>query len=188
MIGAVLAGGRGERFGGNKLLYRIGGKPLVAHVIEKLEMATEVDEVVIVASPENVPHMEELGVDVMVDELLVGPMGGVYTALLRGDAFVVAGDMPSIVPKLVDMIVRLFHESGKAVCVPSWPNGYIEPLHAAYSSRFRRELERNMEEGMYSLNRAIRSASVCYLPVEKLPEDWRCSFFNVNTKRDLRWW
>ncbi|WP_297552983.1 molybdenum cofactor guanylyltransferase MobA [Thermococcus sp.] len=185
MIGAVLAGGRGKRFGGDKLLYRINGKPLILYTIERLETARRIDEVILVASKDNAEKLEKLGYRVVVDNLLIGPMGGVYTALGLGDAFVVAGDMPLIVPEFVDFIISEFKKSGKTACVPRWGNGYLEPLHAAYSRAFREVLEEKIKAGNYALNRAIREVNPCYLPIESLPEEWRESFFNVNTREDL---
>ncbi|MDV3104217.1 molybdenum cofactor guanylyltransferase MobA [Thermococcus waiotapuensis] len=184
MIAAVLAGGSGRRFGGDKLLFRISGKPLILHTIERLEKADSIDEIVIVASPENAEKLRPFG-NVVVDELLVGPIGGLYTALSRGDAFVVAGDMPLLVPEFVDFIVELFYSEKKPVCVPRWGNGYLEPLHAAYSSEFRELLEEKIRAGQYSINRAIRESDACYIEIESLPVDWRESFFNVNTREDL---
>ncbi|NJE42525.1 molybdenum cofactor guanylyltransferase MobA [Thermococcus sp. GR6] len=186
MIGAVLAGGRGRRFGGNKLLFRIDGKPLVLYAVEALEATKEIDGIVLVASPENAERLKKFGYEVIVDELMVGPIGGIYTALSLGDAFVVAGDMPLIVSEFVDHIIHEFWKSGKAVCVPRWSNGYIEPLHAAYSERFRKILEEQIKSGEYMIKKAIERVDTCYLPIEELPERWRESFFNVNRKEDLR--
>ncbi|NJE48993.1 molybdenum cofactor guanylyltransferase MobA [Thermococcus sp. 9N3] len=185
MIGAVLAGGRGRRFGGDKLLYKINGRPLILYTIERLETARRIDEIILVASKDNAEKLERLGYRVVVDELLIGPMGGVYTALSLGDAFVVAGDMPLLVPEFIDYIIEEFKNSGKIACVPRWENGYLEPLHAAYSRAFREILEEKIKTGNYALNRAIREANPCYLPIESLPGEWRESFFNVNTREDL---
>ncbi|WP_297475797.1 molybdenum cofactor guanylyltransferase MobA [Thermococcus sp.] len=185
MIGAVLAGGRGKRFGGDKLLFKISGKPLILHTIERLEEAKGVDEVVLVASPENAGKLEKLGYRVVVDELLVGPIGGIYTALSLGDAFVVAGDMPLLVPEFVDFVVERFKGSKKPACVPKWSNGYLEPLHAAYSAGFKEFIQEKINEGQYAINRAIRESDACYIEIESLPEEWRESFFNVNTREDL---
>ncbi|MCD6372714.1 MAG: molybdenum cofactor guanylyltransferase MobA [Thermococcus sp.] len=186
MIGAVLAGGRGRRFGDDKLLYKINGRPLILYTIEKLEMAKTIDEIVLIASKDNAERLRKLGYRVVVDELLIGPMGGVYTALSLGDAFVVAGDMPLLVPEFVDFLVSEFQKSGKLACVPRWENGYLEPLHAAYSQALREILEENIKAGNYTLNRVIRAMDSCYIPIESLPEKWRESFFNVNTRGDLR--
>ena len=185
MIGAILAGGRGRRFGGDKLLYKINGRPLILYTIERLETAKKIDEVVLIASKDNAKKLVKLGYRVVVDELLIGPMGGVYTALSLGDAFVVAGDMPLLVPEFVDFIISEFKKSGKIACVPRWENGYLEPLHSAYSSAFREVLEEKIKAGNYALNRAIREVNPCYVQIESLPEEWRESFFNVNTREDL---
>ncbi|NJE62254.1 molybdenum cofactor guanylyltransferase MobA [Thermococcus sp. 21S7] len=186
MLGVVLAGGRSRRFGGDKLLFRIGGKPLISYTLERIESASLIEEVVIVASSANAERLRNLGYCVVVDDLSIGPMGGVYTALDFGDAFVVAGDMPLIVPEFVDFIIRKFLGSGKLACVPRWPNGYLEPLHATYSKAFRRIFEERIRCGDYSLNGAVRSADVCYLDVGNLPPLWKESFFNVNRRSDLR--
>lgn len=186
MLGAVLAGGRSKRFGGDKLLFRIGGRPLISYALERIESASLIEEVVIVASADNAGRLRSLGYEVVVDELSIGPIGGVYTALGLGDAFVVAGDMPLIVPEFIDLMIQKFLGSEKLACVPRWANGYLEPLHAAYSKAFRRVLEERIRSGDYSLNGAIRSADVCYLNVEKLPSLWKEGFFNVNRRSDLR--
>ncbi|WP_456368412.1 molybdenum cofactor guanylyltransferase MobA [Thermococcus sp.] len=185
MIGVVLAGGRGKRFGGDKLLFKISGKPLILYTIARLESADSIDEVVVVASPENAEKLRGLGYRVVVDELLVGPIGGIYTALSLGDAFVVAGDMPLLVPEFVDLIVERFNRAKKPACVPRWSNGYLEPLHAAYSEGFKGFLEEKIRAGQYAINRAIRESDVCYIEIESLPKEWRGSFFNVNTREDL---
>ena len=185
MIGAVLAGGRSRRFGGNKLLHRIDGKLLVLHTIERLESCPSIEEVVLIASPENAGSLERFGRRIIVDELLVGPLGGIYTALKLGDAFVVAGDMPSIVPEIVETIIGEFRKKEVDACVPRWPNGYIEPLHAAYSKGFMRAIKKRLDEGEYQIKKALEIAKVCYFPLEDVPKEWHVSFFNVNRRKDV---
>ena len=180
-----MAGGRGKRFGGDKLLFKISGKPLVLHTIERLQSADSINEIAIVASPKNAEKLKALGYRVVVDELLVGPIGGIYKALSLGDTFVVAGDMPLLVPEFVDFIVERFKLSKKPACVPRWSNGYLEPLHTAYSSDFKDFLENEIEASQYAINRAIRESDACYIEIEGLPGEWRESFFNVNTREDL---
>ncbi|WP_087037749.1 molybdenum cofactor guanylyltransferase MobA [Thermococcus litoralis] len=187
MIAAVLAGGKAKRFGEEKLLYRVSGKPLILHAIESVLEAEGINEAVIITSREKKEAFEELGFKVIVDELEIGPAGGVYTALKKlGDVFVIAGDMPSIKPKFVDYIIEKFYELRPLACVPKWKNGYLEPLHAAYSKNFLKILEEQITKGRYMLNEAIRLSNPCYIEIEYLPEEWRESFFNVNTKSDLR--
>lgn len=185
MIAAVLAGGRSRRFGSDKLLVRIDGKPLILHTIERLELAREIDRIVLIASRENADKIRALGYEVLIDSLMIGPMGGIYTALGLGDAFVVAGDMPLLVPELIDFIIDMFHRAKKPACVPRWANGYLEPLHAAYSRDFLPFIEKKIKAGEYSINLAVREGGACYVDIAELPEEWRESFFNVNTRRDV---
>ncbi|CAD5245120.1 molybdenum cofactor guanylyltransferase MobA [Thermococcus camini] len=185
MIGAVLAGGRSRRFGGDKLLVRIDGKPLILHTIERLELARGIDRVVIIPSRENTDRIQALGYDILVDTLMIGPIGGIYTALSLGDVFVVAGDMPLIVPDFIDFIIDVFQRAKKPACVPRWANGYLEPLHAAYSQDFLPLLGEKIEGGNYAINQAVRESDSCYVDIDELPEEWRGSLFNVNTRGDV---
>lgn len=186
MIAAVLAGGKSSRFGENKLLYKIDGKPIVMYTIERLLKASSIEDVVIVTSREMKEDFEALGVRVLIDDLLVGPIGGIFVALKQiGDAFVVAGDMPLINPKFVDYIVERFYERESLVCIPRWANGYIEPLHAVYSKNFVSILKKQMKKGEYMIRKAIEIANPCYILIDDLPEEFKESLFNINTKHDL---
>ncbi|WP_175059492.1 molybdenum cofactor guanylyltransferase MobA [Thermococcus sp. 2319x1] len=187
MIAAVLAGGKAKRFGEEKLLYKVSGKPLILHAIERVSKAEKIEGVVIITSREKKETFERLGFRAIVDELEIGPIGGVYTALRElGDVFVIAGDMPSIKPEFVDYIIEKFYGLKPLVCVPKWKNGHLEPLHAAYSKNFSKILEEQIAEGRYMLNEAIRLSNPCYIEIEPLPKEWHESFFNINTKSDLR--
>lgn len=94
MIGAVLARGMDRRFSGDKLLFRINGKLLVLYAVEALEATREID--ILVASLWDRERLKKLGYEVIVEGMMVDPLGGIYTALSLGDTFVVAGDMPLI--------------------------------------------------------------------------------------------
>lgn len=74
LLGALIAGGQSRRFGSDKALALIAGRPLLAHVIEGLEQ--QVDEVVIcgrewsgLASLPDRPAPDQ------------GPLGGICAAL-----------------------------------------------------------------------------------------------------------
>ncbi|AIF68718.1 hypothetical protein PAP_01390 [Palaeococcus pacificus DY20341] len=187
MMGVILAGGKSKRFGEDKLLYRVDGKPLILHTTERLLKARLVEDVLIVTSKERREKFEDLGFSVLVDELLIGPIGGVYISLKEvGDAFVVAGDMPRINPSFVDLIIGTFYKSESLVCVPVWENGYMEPLHAAYSKDFAEVLRKAIEREEYSLNQAIRGVNFCEIEIENLPPEFGESLFNINKKSDLK--
>src|SRR5215472_4565337 len=66
LVGVVLAGGEGRRMGPGvpKALRRLGGKPMVAHVVERLR--PQVTDLVVVAN-DPMPHLRRLGVPVISD-------------------------------------------------------------------------------------------------------------------------
>lgn len=134
-IGLILAGGRSRRMGTDKALVPLAGRPLAAHVIERL--APQVDELVI---SRNTP-LADFGVPILPDILggFNGPLAGVHTALARfPDAAIVsvAVDLP-LLPR--DLVARLGAGwSGThcrhAVCGDRhalailWPPGFADTL------------------------------------------------------------
>lgn len=76
--------GKSRRFGEDKLLFEINGKPLILHTIDRLEKCNLIKRVVIVASSHNEKVMREFGYEVIVDELEIGPISGLYSALSLG--------------------------------------------------------------------------------------------------------
>jgi molybdopterin-guanine dinucleotide biosynthesis protein A len=78
VAGAILVGGRSQRFGKDKVLLPFQGKPLIAHLCGILEPL--VREILIVGHPR--PEFEALNLRVVEDLLPdAGPLGGIYTAL-----------------------------------------------------------------------------------------------------------
>lgn len=104
MIGAVLAGGRGERLGGAKALVELEGRPLIAHAIDALRPL--VGEVVVVAKP-GTPLPDDLDVGVWHDEQEdFHPRHGIVTALRRtSPVLVVAVDLPRAAPALKALLL-----------------------------------------------------------------------------------
>ena len=77
----ILAGGRATRMGGaDKGLVPFNNKPLIAHVIERLQ--TQVDEIIINANRELATY-RTLGYQVLADEIadFAGPLAGIQLGL-----------------------------------------------------------------------------------------------------------
>lgn len=78
LVGAVLAGGQSRRFGSDKALAMVAGRPLIAHALDALRVQT--DDVVVCGR--NWPGVRSL------DDRPgpgLGPLGGLYAALLHAD-------------------------------------------------------------------------------------------------------
>ena len=83
ITGVILAGGQGRRMGGaDKGLQELGGRPMAAHVLERL--APQVDAVLISAN-RNLERYAELGCPVLPDTLhgYAGPLAGLQAALAQ---------------------------------------------------------------------------------------------------------
>ncbi len=192
MNAVILAGGMSRRFGRNKLLEPILGRPLAQHVIDSLRTSGSVFKVYLVTTPgmEWITDMLE-GVDgVLLESLKAGPAGAVLTALKTiGTSLAVAGDMPALSPRFIDSFITECVErlaGGALACSPSW-GGFLEPLHTIYSFRAAAPLERwVLVDGHRSLQAFIRFLKLSGRAA--LIDASRCSwcFANVNTVDDVR--
>ena len=107
VTGIVLAGGQGRRMGGvDKGLVDLGGRPLVAHVLDRF--APQVGDVLINAN-QNLDRYRALGHPVVEDAVggFAGPLAGLHAGLTRaGGGLVVT--VPCDSPFLpLDLVARL---------------------------------------------------------------------------------
>jgi len=186
LMGVVLAGGASRRMGINKLMYPVRGKPIVLRVVDTLHRVRRLCGVVVVSSARTASIFADLGVEVIVDNLLLGPISGLYIALRRfGRVFLVAGDMPFVTRRAVERLIDLCSEDYDA-CVPSWRCGHLEPLFSIYGSSALPLIEKLISRGMLSLHALLARVRTSKIPIEKLAKDPEKTFFNVNTIEDLQ--
>jgi molybdenum cofactor guanylyltransferase len=114
----VLAGGRSSRFGRDKLAEPLDGRPLLDHAIEAARRLTA--EALVVVAPGVVPAVPA-GIRVVHDERpFEGPLAGVAAGLAATGADIVvvlAGDMPAIVPGVLDRLVAALTATGADAAV-----------------------------------------------------------------------
>lgn len=148
MIGAVvLAAGRGERFGGDKVLAELRGIALVRHVVDRLRLAG-VSSIVVVAGASHEGVQSALGgtdADVVVNP---DPGAGMSASLRIGVealseevvAFVVAlGDQPFIDATVVRVLGDTWRGSNAAAVVPVYRDGRGNPV--LFDASMRRRLQ-----------------------------------------------
>jgi len=181
---AVLAGGQSRRFGRSKAHARLGGKPLITHVLEPLQHLFE-DVTVVTQDPATYACFD---VNVVADILPgAGALGRVLTALVHAKydhCFVVACDMPFLNPALIRTILET--NRGRDVVVPV-RDRELQPLHARYSRRCIPFIHRSIQQARFRI--------IDFYPevvIEQIPEEiWRVqdpggmSMFNVNRPDDL---
>jgi len=192
MLGAViLAGGEGDRIGGDKPFTELGGKNLVSYVLEAASKVS--DEIVVVVGADRVERFETLLPDVHVAVDIAsggGPLIGVYSGLRRlRSEYAVA--LPCDSPFISETVLRYLIGKAEGVdaAIPRWPNGYLEPLHSVYrASAALRECEEAMERGGSRIHSMIeRLERTAYVPVEELRrfDPDLLTFFNINSVEDL---
>lgn len=126
VLGVVLAGGESRRFGADKALATLAGRPLIAHVIDALR--PQVDLVVVAGR-------EHPGVRSVSDRPAsrLGPLGGLngalHLAMAEGfdEVMSIGCDVPGLPP---DLVVRL-RAAGPAAFVEAMPVAGLWPAALA---------------------------------------------------------
>lgn len=187
----ILAGGASRRFGSNKALAKLQGKPLVQHILERLRVQTRgpialnvgaaVSGEPVIAKP-----LAHLGLPILPDNAWEGsgPLAGIFTALEWGQqnaletVLTVAVDLP-FVP--LDLIERL-QASGSpafAATLDRW-----HPVNGIWKTSQIEALAAYLESGRRS---AHGWAKECSARVASFDQgiDGTDPFWNVNTPDEM---
>ncbi|MCK4474754.1 molybdenum cofactor guanylyltransferase [Candidatus Bathyarchaeota archaeon] len=190
----ILAGGFSKRFGREKGLTELFGKPLIDYVLGKVSGV--VDEKVLVVSSEVQKYrfvaVTRKKVNVVVDELEIqSPLIGALTGFkhVHGDYSVLLScDTPFLSSQIISVLLDLC--INRHAVVPQWPNGYLEPLQAAYHTKSAlTAAETAAKCGKLDLRSMIsRLGKVKYVStlILRQLDPKLLTFFNVNTPEDLR--
>ena len=125
IVGVVLAAGRGQRFGGAKLMQPLRGCPLLSYAVEAA-LASRLDRVIVVR-PRSHPEWETV-VKSSAERLAYlsnpdpgrGQMSSLKLALgsmaaTVEAAVVLLADMPLVAPPLIDALLVSFRKDGRSV-------------------------------------------------------------------------
>ena len=190
----ILAGGSSKRLGQDKGLIKLGGKPLVTHVLDKIYGV--VDEIIVVLSSQSQKKMYEdlmkKKARVIIDKdkaqsPLVGALTGFENA--QGEySLLLSCDTPFVSSQIALLLLDLC--LNKSAVIPRWPNGFIEPLQAAYHTESARiAAEKALEnrkmnlQSMIVLLRGVRYISTMVL---QQIDPRLLTFFNINASIDLK--
>lgn len=189
----VLAGGKSTRFGRNKAIAELRGKPLLAHVTQTA--ARVAGEVVVAIGRESsvyeykrlLPSARIVKDRFRVKAPLVGMVAG-FQVMQSEYAAVLSCDTPFV---REDILRLLFRKAIRAdAAIPKWPNGEIEPLQAVYKVRPAIPAAKSalrLHE-FRNVDMIKRLGKVTYVPVREIKRIDRrlITFFNVNRPMDLR--
>jgi molybdopterin-guanine dinucleotide biosynthesis protein A len=184
LLGVVLAGGEGRRFGRPKAGARLGGVPMVSRAIDILRAVTA--DVVVSSSSAGL----DVAAQVVADRVAgAGPLAGIEATLLEAAArgfdgvLVLACDLPLVEPELLG---RLVDEAGDApAAAPARVGGGVEPLCAVYRVDVREAVTRRLAGEDRSLHALFRDVGGVAIPWERLAAD-PDMLMNVNTPADGR--
>jgi len=184
VLGCVLAGGLARRMGGgDKPLQTLGGRSLLAHVLERLR--PQVGAVILNANGDPA-RFAGFGLPVVPDGVpeYPGPLAGILAALdwaaaMRPDLpFVVTvpGDSPFLPG---DLVARL-RAAGPLACAAS--GGWTHPPIGIWPVALRGDLAAAIADGERKIDRWTARHGCVAVEWPVLPRD---PFFNANTPEDL---
>jgi molybdopterin-guanine dinucleotide biosynthesis protein A len=192
IAGMILAGGRSSRMGGgDKCLADLGGRPLLAHVIERLRPQVDIMALNANFDPE---RFADFGLDVIPDSMPdhPGPLAGVLAAMdwAAGQGaqsvVTVAADTPFFPTDLVTALraSRVAHQLPLAMAMtPDGGQGYHRhPTFGLWPVDLRDDLRAALADGTRKVI-AWSEPKGCARAIfhDRGPDP----FFNINTPEDL---
>ncbi len=191
---AILSGGNSTRFGAMKAIVEFNGKPLLLHMLKIARRIS--DNILIAVSDED--QMNQLSPIIHDARIVCDPddeersaLTGALTAFEHTETkytLLLPVDTPLANVELLTLLLRL--RVGHGAIVPSWPSGYIEPLHSVYLAEHAYAIGLGLvEKKIYKMSELLkRIQHVLYVSTEALKQfdpDLN-TFKNFNTLRDLK--
>ncbi len=189
VVGAIIAGGRSRRLGGgDKCLLPLGGRPLLAHLIERVR--PQVGALVLNANGDPA-RFAAFGLPVVGDTVggFAGPLAGILSALDWTAANVpsarwvasFAADTPFVPPDLVVRLAAAVAATGRELAVAA-SAGRTHPVIGVWSVGLRAALRHAIAvEGV----RKVDAWTARFCTCVDFPAAESDPFFNINTESDL---
>ncbi len=182
LSGVILAGGRSRRMGGGiKALAPLNGKPLIGHVIDRLQ--SQVRSLALSVEKYH-PDFAAFGLQQVEDPApgKRGPLGGLLSAMANMETgcdwmLLVPCDAPFLPLDLAIRLMECALDDDQAGCVVRY-EGEIQPTFSLWHRRLLPRLEKAvLEERMAGFKQFLRGNEVAIL-------EWKPShpapFFNIN--------
>lgn len=190
VVGVLLAGGQSRRMGGgDKCLRPLGGKPILAHIIERLE--PQVRRLVLNANGDPA-RFAEFGLPVTADSVaghpgpLAGILAGLDWAALHAPDCPYVVSVPSDAPFLpADLVERMMNEMRreKADMACAASGGQSHPVVGLWPVALREELRQAIVvEDIRKVDRWTARYRLATVDFPVAPVD---PFMNVNRPEDL---
>jgi molybdopterin-guanine dinucleotide biosynthesis protein A len=178
-----LSGGKSSRMGRPKAWLEFDGRPLLAHLVER--MLRVFPEAVVVAAPGQ--ELPETAARVVFDESPgEGPVAGMVVglkAVMQPFAFVTSCDVPFLDPNVARYLLGIARAGD--VAVPEW-EGRLNPLQAVYRTSVQPLLAAQLAEGRrrpVDLYDRVRTTIAREAELRALDPEGR-TFLNMNTPEE----
>ena len=183
LTGMILAGGKARRMGGqDKGLIPYQGRPLIAHVLERLE--PQVQAILINANRSH-DQYAQFGHPVIADaeDGFLGPLAGILAGLRAAQTellLCVPCDSPEIGPDLATKLASPFAQAGARVAVASCA-GRLQPVFAVLHTDLSEALDDFLRHGGRKIDEFYDAQGFEEISFEN-PDEFR----NINTHEELR--
>jgi len=189
-VGVILAGGRATRMGGgDKGLLLLGGRSLLARVVDRI--APQVAALALNANG-NPVRFDAFGLPVLMDSVqgfpgpLAGVLAGMDWAASRGASHVVsaAADTPFLPEDLVPRLLLASEDGAPVVLAASEENGQLirHPTFGLWPVDLRDDLRAALKRGERKVGFWAEQQGVALAPFSTGRVD---PFFNINAPEDL---
>ena len=186
LAGVILAGGRSRRMGGAlKPLLPLGGKPLLQHVIDRVQ--PQVDQLVL-SVEQTLDVFEDFALRQVADpEPDRGPLMGLLTAMkvtavTHRWLLLVPCDAPFVPPDLADRLLASAADSGRSGAVIRYESE-IQPTFSIWRNDVLPPLEKAVhEKGMAGLKQFLGVIDPAELEWARSSQS---PFFNINDRDGL---
>jgi|GEM_PF-795283 len=171
-------------------LIPLNEEPLVKIVEQRLRMAKRIDEVYTIIRKGQLKRFS-LHVSNPVEVKAKNKIEALYKALpASGELFLAEGNMPLIMPFLVNYLSTLFLDSDSEALIPSWSDGTSEVTHAFYDAKaLKSALEACLAENEKKLSCIKGYLDYETVSIEELAKrnpKVTLSFFKVKSSFDLK--
>lgn len=183
ITGVVLAGGLARRMGGtDKGLIPFAGKPMVAHVLERL--APQVDEILINANRE-IDQYAAFGYPVIPDEIqgFAGPLAGLHRGMsMANHPFVltVPCDSPFLPADLADRLMQALQQADADLAVAK-TGTQAHPVFCLCRTSLKNHLQSYLQSGGRKIDAWYGTLKVVEVTFDDQPQ----AFANINTLEEL---
>jgi molybdopterin-guanine dinucleotide biosynthesis protein A len=179
----ILAGGQSSRFGSDKALASLHGKPLIQRIAEAAASRCQP----ITAIGHRLDEYKPLGLRTIVDTIPdCGPMGGLHAALQ--DAcdhcwlLLLSCDLLQLQSHWIDALLDARTECAPAVAYRH--DGRWQPLLALYQTSLIDEVRSRLATHRFAMHRLLDDIACVHCP---LPADWP-DILQVNDEASLNAW